>query len=65
MARKRLVIEVADEDHAALMKRARDGGMTAANYIRQMLNLPLQKQGVKTIRPAVAKKPSKRPQKGA
>jgi hypothetical protein len=59
VAKKRLVIELTEGDHASLMKRARDVGMTAANYVRKALGFPLERQGVKTKR-GTAKKPSRK-----
>ena len=47
MGKKRLVIDLNDVDHAELVKKAREAGMTVANYVRKSTGLPLERQGVK------------------
>jgi hypothetical protein len=47
MGKKRLVIDLDEADHAALVKKARKAEMTVANFVRQAVELPLQRQGVK------------------
>jgi hypothetical protein len=57
MGKKRLVIDLDEGDHAALVKKARKADMTVANLVRQAVDLPLQRQGVKQT-------PKKKPAKG-
>ena len=47
MGKKRLVIDLNDVDHAELVSKAREAGMTVANYVRKSTGLPLERQGVK------------------
>jgi hypothetical protein len=48
MKRKRLVIDLREEDHTLLVKKARLAGLTIANYVRKATGLPLEQQGIKT-----------------
>jgi hypothetical protein len=45
--KKRLVIDLEEEAHGKLMEEARSRNMTLANYVRQALQLPLGRQGVR------------------
>jgi hypothetical protein len=54
MGTKRLVIELDETEHKALLKKARALDMTLSNLVRNALELPLLKQGIK--RPDPAKK---------
>ena len=56
MGKKRLVIDLDEADHAALVKKARKSEMTVANFVRQAVGLPLQRQGVKQT--ALKKRPA-------
>ena len=38
-----------EAEHAALMKRARDGGETLSNFVRKALGLPPVQQGIKRV----------------
>jgi len=49
MGKKRLVIDLAEADHAALVKKARKAETTVDNFVRQAVGLPLQRQGVKHV----------------
>jgi hypothetical protein len=58
MAKKRLIVDLEETEHRALVKSARLLDVTVSNYVRKALGLPLLKQGVK--RPEPAKKAAKR-----
>ena len=47
MGKKRLVIDLEETDHAALVEAARGAQMTVSNYVRRALGLPLERQGIK------------------
>jgi len=47
MGKKRLVIDLDESEHTELVAQARHVNMTLANYIRNAVDLPLQRQGVK------------------
>jgi hypothetical protein len=51
MGRKRLVMNLDEVEHAALMKKARAGGDTLSNFVRKALGLQPVRQGIKA--PAV------------
>jgi predicted DNA binding CopG/RHH family protein len=44
---RRLVVNLHEEDYAALKKKANAAGLNISNFIRQACGLPLEKQGVK------------------
>jgi hypothetical protein len=52
MAKKRLIVDLDETEHRALVKSARSLDMTVSNYVRKALGLPLLKQGVKRPEPA-------------
>jgi hypothetical protein len=54
MAKKRLIVDLDEVEHAGLVKSARAVDMTVSNFVRKALGLPLLKQGVK--RPESKKK---------
>jgi hypothetical protein len=59
MGKKRLIVDLDETEHRALVNRARAIDMTVSNYVRKALELPLLKQGVKRPEPtkkAAAKK---------
>ena len=62
MGKKRLIVDLDETEHRALVNCARAVDMTVSNYVRKALELPLLKQGVK--RPQPAKKAAKRKAKG-
>jgi hypothetical protein len=47
MSKKRIIVEVHEDHHRFLLGEARAANMSLANYIRQSLKLPLERQGVK------------------
>jgi hypothetical protein len=47
MGKKRLIVDLDEAEHKALMKKARALDMTLSNLVRSVLDLPLLKQGVK------------------
>ena len=47
MEKKRLVIDLDEAAHSTLMEEARQHNLTTANYVRQALQLPLERQGVR------------------
>ena len=56
MGKKRLIVDLDETEHRALVNRARAVDMTVSNFVRKALALPLLKQGVKRQEPA--KKPA-------
>ena len=60
MGKKRLVIDLDERHHAALVEEARKLGMTTANLVRKALDIPLERQGVKAAA-APTKKGKKKP----
>jgi hypothetical protein len=64
MVKKRLVIDLNQVDHAALVQAARAIDSTVANYVRRALNLPLQRQGVKAAETTKKKAPTQRKRRG-
>ena len=62
MALKRLIMNLDEAEHVALMKKARAGGDTLSNYVRKALGLPPVRQGIKAS--ASAAKSRRRPAKG-
>jgi hypothetical protein len=70
MGKKRIIVEVHEDHFRFLVEEARAKGVTLANYVRQALDLPLERQGVKgTLSlPSKAEKAATKPpkkQKGA
>jgi hypothetical protein len=55
MGKKRLIVDLQDVDHAELVRKARDAGLTVSNFVRQSCGPPLEHQGKKR---AVDKGPS-------
>jgi hypothetical protein len=51
MAKKRLVIDLNEENHRILRDKARAEDITIANYVRRALGLPQERQGVKAEAP--------------
>ena len=67
MGKKRLIVDLLDVDHAALVQKARDAGLNVSNFVRQSCGLPLEQQGKKRAE-ATAKRgklPMGRPPKAA
>jgi hypothetical protein len=58
MTKKRLVIDLDEADHKNLTQSARALDLTASNYVRQAVGLPVQEQGVKA--PAPKRHPKKK-----
>jgi len=58
MGKKRLVIDLDENQHQGLSKDARAKGLTVSNYVRQAIGLPLERQGVKAT--GAQKKTSRR-----
>jgi predicted HicB family RNase H-like nuclease len=58
MGKKRLIVDLDETEHRALVNSARAADMTVSNYVRKALSLPLLKQGVK--RPELPKKAAKK-----
>jgi len=56
MGKKRLIVDLDEEEHKLLTKRARALDMTLSNLVRSVLELPLLKQGVKRPEPAKKKR---------
>jgi len=47
MGKKRIIVEVHEDDYRRLVEDARGSEMTLANFVRKSLGLPLERQGVK------------------
>jgi hypothetical protein len=47
MGRKRLIVEIDENDFLELREKARRLELSIANYVRKALVLPLERQGVK------------------
>jgi hypothetical protein len=47
MSKKRLIVEVDENDFRVILKTARNLELSISNYVRQKLALPLERQGVK------------------
>jgi hypothetical protein len=47
MGKKRLIVDLLDLDHAELVSKAKDAGLTVSNFVRQSCGLPLEHQGKK------------------
>jgi hypothetical protein len=52
MGKKRLIVDLDETEHRALVEDSRAADMTVSNYVRKALKLPLLKQGVKRPEPA-------------
>jgi hypothetical protein len=60
MGKKRLIVDLLDVDHAELVQRARDAGLTVSNYVRRACGLPLEHQGKRRVEaPKVAPRKAK------
>ncbi len=64
MGKKRLVIDLDESEHEALVKKARKASLTVSNYVRGAINLPMLRQGVKRA-PAKQKAVAPKSRKGA
>ena len=48
MGKKRLVIDLDETQHLALVRKARSVEMTVSNYVRKVLGFPPEHQGRRT-----------------
>jgi hypothetical protein len=60
MGKKRLIVDLLDLDHADLVNRSREAGLTVSNYVRQACGLPLEHQGKKRVEAPLKKATRKR-----
>ena len=61
MGKKRLIVDLLDVDHAELVRKARDAGLTVSNFVRQSCGLPLEHQGKKRAEVAIRKQRKRKP----
>jgi negative regulator of replication initiation len=47
MGKKRLVVDLDEYDYSVIAEKAGKSGLTLSNYVRKMMDLPLERQGVK------------------
>jgi len=63
MGKKRLIVDLDETEHRALVNSARAADMTVSNYVRKALSLPLLRQGVKRSEPRMEKAPKRKGRK--
>ena len=60
MGKKRLVIDLDETEHGALVQQARKANLTVSNYVRRAIDLPMLRQGVKRQVPTAKGRSPKR-----